>query len=1186
MFNTRNSLVIIRYQSGELMSYLAFDISKYHDFKQVKDRFIHHNQDLVTGISGSQKSLTIAGFVWDQPDQHLIISHSNSQANRLALDLESMLGSNNVAFFPSNQLFPHEEAYEPEVTAERVEVLGRILQQERLIVVTSWEAMQRRLIPPDKFLKFVIKLRLGFEVSLSSILIQLAVMGYERVDLVQAIGQFSHRGDILDVFPLNQDQPIRLEFFGDEIDSIRGFDINTQLSSQNIESVSILPVREGLWHLEQFQMSVPLIAEALAEQVKHLENVGRITEAESLTNKINEALERLTDGHQLAGADQFLPWVQPELVAILDYMPDAKVILDEPVRGRDSYRLLFEETVEIFGNFLEKGVVLPKEQEIFLSLEELENRIWSKQPWSFSLLAKSPKGLAPTRTVTLPFKTPPSFHSKIEQLVDELNSRLRNGWTIILAVSLKEKARRLREILREHGISSSFCIEGTDKPPERQSIRIEVRDVETGLEWLPGKLLLLTEIEIYGRPKKRYQARFSEEGVKLSSFTDLKIGDYVVHINHGIGQYKGIDTLEIAGGHRDYLKIQYAGEDRLFVPTDQINLLQKYIGVEDAPPKLNKLGGGDWQKVKNRVKESIRDLAEELLDLYAQREVTPGYEFSTDTVWQHELEESFYFEETPDQLRAISEIKKDMERPKPMDRLLCGDVGYGKTEVAMRAAFKAIMDGKQVGVLVPTTILAQQHFLTFRERFAGFPVNIKLLSRFQTTKEQNKVIAGVLSGEVDLLIGTHRLLSVDVHFKDLGLLIVDEEQRFGVVHKEKIKELRKNVDVLTLTATPIPRTLHMSLVGIRDISLIETPPRDRYPIRTYVMEYNEEVIREAIQRELDRQGQVYFVYNRIETIEKMAGYLQNLLPKARITIAHGQLDEDQLERVMLDFYDNEADILVCTTIIETGLDISNVNTLIVYDADRFGLAQLYQLRGRVGRSNRIAHAYFCYRKDKVLSENAEKRLAAIREFTELGSGFKIAMRDLEIRGAGNLLGPEQHGQIASVGFELYCRLLDETIRERKGETAPELPEPVVEIPVDAYIPDSYISDGKQKVDIYRKISGAGTVTLVDDITAEIIDRFGTPPKPTVNLLDTAKLKAFARELGFASITKERTEVIGKLHVGLGVDYEKILSILQKYKSQFRYQPGRPPVFRWKSVTSLDDLLKVILNCMAILKQQA
>lgn len=1167
------------------MRYLAAYISQHHDFKQVKEHFNCNRQDLLTGISGSQKALTMAGFVWDKSQKFLIIGYSNSQANRLALDLESLLGSDYVAYFPSNQLLPHEEAYEPEVTAERVEVLGRILHQERLVVVTSWEALQRRLIPPAKFLEFVIPLKLGIEISLKELLNRLTIMGYERVDLVQAVGQYSHRGDILDVFPLNRDQPIRLEFFGDEIDSIRSFDVDTQLSSENLESVSVVPVREGLWSLDQFQQSVPLIEKALTEQVTHLENMGRIAEAEALTNKINEALERLAGGHQLPGADQFLPWVEPGLVSLLDYLTDARIILDEPVRGRDAYRLISEETAAIFENFLEKGVVLPKEQEIFLSLEELENRIWTKNPWSFSLLTKTPKGLAPAHTWTLPFKTPPSFHSKIEQLVDEINARLRSGWAIVLVVALKEKARRLREILREYGISSTLVSEETDTPPEARTVRVEVKDLETGLEWTPGKLLLLTESEIYGRQKKKYQARFTEEGTKLSSFTDLKVGDYVVHINHGIGQYKGIETLEIAGGRRDYLKIQYAGEDRLFVPTEQITMLQKYIGVEDAAPKLNKLGGGDWQKVKSRVKESIRDLAEELLELYAQREIAPGHEFSTDTVWQHEFEESFFYEETLDQLRSVAEIKADMERAKPMDRLLCGDVGYGKTEVAMRAAFKAIMDGKQVGVLVPTTILAQQHFLTFRDRFAGFPVNIKVLSRFETAKEQSQVIEGVLSGEVDLVIGTHRLLSMDVHFKDLGLLIVDEEQRFGVVHKEKLKELRKNVDVLTLTATPIPRTLHMSLVGIRDISLIETPPLDRYPIRTHVLEYNEEVIREAIQRELDRQGQIYFVYNRVETIEKMAGYLQNLLPKARIAIAHGQLDEDQLERVMLDFYDNEADILVCTTIIETGLDISNVNTLIVYDADRFGLAQLYQLRGRVGRSNRIAHAYFCYRKDKILSENAEKRLAAIREFTELGSGFKIAMRDLEIRGAGNLLGPEQHGQIAAVGFELYCRLLDETIRERKGEVGPELPEPVVEIPVDAYIPENYIIDGKQKVDIYKKIAGAGTVHEVTVITEEIIDRFGTPPSPVANLLSISKLKALARELGFASITKERAEVIGKLHVGLGVDYEKILLILQKYRNQFRYQPGRPPVFRWKANITAEELLKIIINCLELLRQQ-
>jgi len=562
--------------------------------------------------------------------------------------------------------------------------------------------------------------------------------------------------------------------------------------------------------------------------------------------------------------------------------------------------------------------------------------------------------------------------------------------------------------------------------------------------------------------------------------------------------------------------------------------------------------------------------------------VAPGYAFGPDTVWQQEFEDAFYYEETPDQLKAIEEIKQDMESNKPMDRLLCGDVGYGKTEVAMRVAFKAVMDGKQVAVLVPTTILAQQHYINFCERFASFPVNIRILSRFQTAKEQSNTIAGLLNGEVDLVIGTHRLLSNDLHFKNLGLLIIDEEQRFGVSHKEKIKELRKNIDVLTLTATPIPRTLHMSLAGIRDMSIIETAPQGRYPIRTHVLEYNEEVIREAIQRELDRKGQVYFVYNRVETMDRMVNYLQNLIPQARIVVAHGQMDEDRLEQVMLDFYHNEADILVCTTIIETGLDIPNVNTLIVYDADRFGLAQLYQLRGRVGRSNRIAHAYFCYRKDKTLSENAEKRLAAIKEFTELGSGFKIAMRDLEIRGAGNLLGPEQHGQIAAVGFELYCRLLDEAIREKKGEVRPELPEPVIEIPVDAYIPADYISDHKQKVEIYKKFANINTVEAADNLLAELIDRFGEPPQPVYNLVLISKIKARARETGFASITKERTELIGKLHLGLGIDYDKILAILQKYRSNFRYQPGRPPIFKWRLNLSEKEALTIVLNSLEMI----
>ncbi len=1165
------------------MNKLIAEISLHPDFRRVKQNFDQGNQDLLTGVSGSQKSVFIAALTHDTVQKVLIISHSNSQAYRLSLDLEGLIGKDKTAFFPANELFPHEEAYEPEVTVQRVATLGKILKPEKLMIVTSWEALQRRLIPPAKFMEFTLFLKVGMETSLNCLLERLIKMGYQRVDLVQSIGQFSQRGDLVDIFPLDQANPVRIEFFGDEIDSLRFFKVDDQISIEQIKEMLILPTREGLWLQEEFEASRDKIRQDLNDQVSKLTDFGKINEADALKNKIEESLERLSQGYQMPGSDQFLPWIETNMVTLLDYLPDSRIILDEPVRGQDTYRNLQEEHANIYSNFLERGVILPREQEIFVNSNGLEALIWARNPWSLSLLAKTPKGVIPAHILTLPTKSAPVFHSKIETLAKDFNNWLKNNQIIILAVSMKDKARRLREVLREQGIASIFVGDGMEPELIPGTIRIEVLDLESGFEWIPEKILILTETEIYGRQKKRYQSRFQQEGSKISSFTDLKVGDYVVHINHGIGKFMGLETLEIAGSHRDYLKIEYAGEDRLFIPTDQVNLLQKYIGIEDAPPKLNKMGGADWQKVKNRVKESIRDMAEELLELYAQREVTPGHAFGPDTVWQYEFEEAFYYEETPDQLRAIAEIKKDMESSKPMDRLVCGDVGYGKTEVAMRAAFKTVMDGRQVGILVPTTILAQQHFLTLRERFSGYPINVKVISRFQSPKEQATTINGLLEGEVDIVIGTHRLLSADLHFKDLGLLIVDEEQRFGVAHKEKLKELRKNVDVLTLTATPIPRTLHMSLAGIRDISIIETAPQGRFPIRTHVLEYNVEVIREAIQRELDRQGQVYFVYNRVETIERMAAHLQEILPNARISIAHGQMDEDGLEQVMLDFYENQSDILVCTTIIETGLDIPNVNTLIVYDADRFGLAQLYQLRGRVGRSNRLAHAYFCYRKDKSLSETAEKRLAAIREFTDLGSGFKIAMRDLEIRGAGNLLGPEQHGQVAAVGFELYCRLLDEAIREKKGEVTPELPEPIIEIPVDAYIPSSYIPDNKQKVEIYKKIANINDLENIDYISEELVDRFGDPPQSVINLLNIVKIKILAKETGFASINKERQEYIGKLHIGLGVDYDKILNILHKYRNYFRYQPGRPPILRWKSGLTEPELLKMIIHSLELLK---
>jgi transcription-repair coupling factor (superfamily II helicase) len=685
---------------------------------------------------------------------------------------------------------------------------------------------------------------------------------------------------------------------------------------------------------------------------------------------------------------------------------------------------------------------------------------------------------------------------------------------VVILVSSSQRAQQLLLSLQDHNIDA-FYTSSLEGHVRAGNVVVSNGNPVAGFE-LPGcRLVVITESEVFGQRKKpRREWRQSD---RLAPFVDIKTGDYVVHVNHGIGRYLGVVPLTIQGIQKEYLLVKFAGEDKLYVPVDQVGLIQKYLGSEGEAPRLSRLGGGEWARAKGKVKEAVREMAQDLLSLYAARETIKGYAFGKDTVWQREFEDAFPYEETPDQLRAAEEIKSDMEHPRPMDRLLCGDVGYGKTEVALRAVFKAVMEGKQVAVLAPTTILAQQHYNTFKERLAVYPVVVDVLSRFRTNREQRQVLQELERGTVDIVIGTHRLLQEDVRFKDLGLLVVDEEQRFGVAHKERLKVLSKNVDVVTLSATPIPRTLHMSLVGMRDTSILETPPEDRYPVQTYVLEEDPVLIREAIRRELGRGGQVFFVYNRIHDMERVSSWLQGLVPEARIAVAHGQIREDELEQVMLDFMNHEYDVMVCTTIIENGLDIPNVNTLIVKEAGMMGLAQLYQLRGRVGRSNRVAYAYFTYRKDMALGEAAEKRLAAIREFTELGSGFKIAMRDLEIRGAGNILGAEQHGHIAAVGFDLYSRLLEEAVREAKGDEAPRMVETTIELPVEAYIPDTYIPDANQKVAIYKRIAAFSSLSEIPDLEDELVDRFGDLPGPVVNLLAVAKIRVLAGWLKIKSI---------------------------------------------------------------------
>ncbi|HET7558712.1 MAG TPA: transcription-repair coupling factor, partial [Limnochordia bacterium] len=984
-------------------------------------------------------------------------------------------------------------------------------------------------------------------------------LGYERLERVESRGHFAVRGGLVDVFPMTAQFPVRIEFWGDEIDSIRAFEPDSQRSVERLSECTIGPAREFL--LSEMDLSAPLAAieRSAGRQAERLQKLGHQELADSLLARTGEHLARLVEwaGAGFAGVDQYKPFFYPQLATLFSYVSQGVVVLDEPARVREHLHAFMNEFGERQAMLLERGRSLPDEAKIYCDWPDFLAEAKAHPVLYLSALNQRAQGMEPEHVVHAKTRQPESFHGQLERLLDEVKRWRDERYSVCIVLSTPERTQRLGELLDGEGLPSVVAGE-VNGQLKSGNIVLTTGALESGSEYADSRLVVLTDHEVYGRMKRRRRASSDDERRPhvVSDFRELKAGDFVVHINHGVGKYIGVETLTIGGVHKDFLVVKYAGEDKLFVPTDQVDMLQTYVGVESQEPKLNKLGGGDWARVKKRVKESVRELAEGLLQLYAEREAAQGHAYPADSPWQKEFEDAFPYEETPDQLRAIREVKHDMESTRPMDRLLCGDVGYGKTEVAIRAAFKAVQDGQQVAVLVPTTILAQQHGRTFIDRFEGYPVTVKVISRFQSAAEQKRVIQGLADGSVDIVIGTHRLLSKDVTFKALGLVVVDEEQRFGVQQKERLKELRKEVDVLTLTATPIPRTLHMAMAGARDMSVIETPPEDRYPIRTYVVEYNEEIIREAIMRELAREGQVYFVYNRVRQIEHMLRRLNDLVPEARVGVAHGQMSEDQLERIMLEFLEGEYDVLLCSTIIETGMDIANVNTLIIYEADRLGLAQLYQLRGRVGRSNRVAYAYFTYHRDKVLSEEAEKRLHAIKEFTDLGSGFKIAMRDLEIRGAGSILGAEQHGHIAAVGFEMYCRLLEDSVRELQGKSVAQLPEPVIDLKLEAYIPDDYIEDTVQKVELYKRVLGVRSLEGADELEEEVRDRFGEVPKAVHNLVDVARLKVAARHLGVAQIDQERDEVIVKLHTGLGLPADGWNPLIRQHRGRLQIQSGR------------------------------
>lgn len=1141
---------------------------------------------VVYGLVGSQKCFWVSGMLGQGIEPLVIIAPEEDTARKWADDLTTFF-PDKVAQFPAREMLQYQIlAHSKELVAQRLSVMTRITKGEVKCLVTTGEALTQFLIPSKIFKDSLFSLEKSQIVEWEQLIAKFSFLGYERVDLVEAKGQFAVRGGIIDIFLLNEEEPVRIEFFDDEIDSIRFFGLEDQRSHAEISNLTIGPARELLITEEAKAIGQEAVEKEWQAALKRLEKNGKRSAIENLNLKVREGLDVLEQGLWTESLERWQPFFYPKQASILDYFPTTPyLIIDENNRIIEHLEVKERERSESFVDLLAAGGALPGQSSIYLTTNEFTRLISRYQTVCLSALPHKLSGIEPKNIQSIVTKTMHPFMSKFNLLAEDLELWKKGHNRVLLMVQDEERAKFLENLLADHKIEAVTLPEINN--PLSSGVYITVGMLNQGFEYPDLKLVVITEQEVFSQRKRKKKHHKAKEGSKIGVFTDLEVGDYVVHVHHGIGRYLGIEKLTVDGIFKDYLLIQYAGEDKLYIPTDQVDLIQKYIGSEGRAPKLNKLGGSEWNKVKSRVKASVQDMAKELLKLYAAREAAVGFAFSPDTVWQKEFEDSFPYTETPDQLQAIIDVKKDMESRKPMDRLLIGDVGYGKTEVALRAACKAVMDSKQVVVLVPTTVLAGQHYNTFKQRFKNYPVEIGLLNRFKSPKEQSLVLQGLKDGSVDIVIGTHRLLSADVKFKDLGLVIVDEEQRFGVAHKERLKQLRNSVDVLTLTATPIPRTLHMSLAGARDMSVIETPPEERYPVQTFVVEYSGEMIRDAIKRELNRGGQVYFVHNRIADLDRIANHLQALVPNCRIGIAHGQMKEDELEEAMLAFIEGETDLLVCTTIVENGLDISNVNTLIVSEADHLGLAQLYQLRGRVGRSNRLAYAYFTYRPDKVINPVAEKRLRAIREFTEFGSGFKIAMRDLEIRGAGNLLGPEQHGHMLAVGFDLYCRLLEEAVEELKGDTKVTEVQPNIEIEVDAYIGDEYISNSGLKMEFYQRLASALEEEQLVEITDELVDRFGDPPQAVENLLHITRIRILAKELRVKNVSAKKSML--KIEFPYSpLKGEQLLALDKEFKRRLNFDVSqglvvtvklRPKEIE-KTLIIMETILKKIKNLAA------
>ena len=1122
----------------------------------------------IYGISESGKSYIINGIFEENDNSMVVVTHSDVDAKNLYEDLSFY--TTDVFYFPVREVvFYNVDAISGDLRWARLKVIKEILQNERKkIIVTSIDALTSLYTPKEYYLRYSMIIKTGDDIDLKEISKSLLQCGYERVEVVEGKGEFSFRGGILDVFPPTSAYPYRVELFGDEVDSIRTFNTESQRSIEKVEEFSIFPSKEVIVDDECRSRAVQNINEELKKVIANVSKENKES-VEKIKGIVGKNIELLNNTYYFETIDSYLPFFYEKLDSFFDYLQGYTFVVDDFKRSSGKMESIYYEFNENYMSFLQRGDILPSQNSLLLNKGELESKLENSSLITLSSFLNKSDGLFNTVDIGFEEVTLNKYNGQLNMLIEDIQERKEKKYKTVILAGTRPRGERLVKTLMEKGIFSTYK-DSIDKI-EAGEVVITFGNLLRGFDYPELELSIISDKDIFGETRRKCSGKaVRKKGVaKITSFAELKPGDYVVHANHGIGVYKGIKQMAAGGTTRDYLDIVYDKGDKLYVPVDQLDLVQKYIGSEGNSPKINKLGGAEWQKAKAKARKSINEIAQDLVKLYAARATLKGHSFGKDTEWQRQFEDEFPYEETPDQLASLEEIKRDMESDKPMDRLLCGDVGYGKTEVAIRAAFKAVMDGKQVAFLVPTTILADQHYNNFIKRFSDFPIKIDMISRFRTPKQQKATLQALKEGNVDILIGTHRLVSKDIVFKDLGLLIVDEEQRFGVAQKEKIKGMKKNVDVLTLSATPIPRTLHMSLTGVRDISVIETPPEDRYPIQTYVVEQNDQLIRDAILREIGRGGQVYFVYNRVESIDSMANYIRDLVPECKVGIMHGQMTEKELETEMIAFMNKEYDVLVCTTIIETGIDISNVNTMIVHNADKMGLSQLYQLRGRVGRANRIAYAYFIYTKDKILTEVAEKRLKALKDFTELGSGFKIAMRDLEIRGAGNMMGSSQHGHMASIGYDLYCRMLEDTIKLIKGEIENEPIETSVDIKVDAFIPSSYITDEIQKIEVYKKIAAIENINDFMEIKSELEDRYSSIPDSVYNLMDIAYIKSICKGLYIEDIKETAKELRFKFVKGYK-GFEGIYSVLLKqYKDDVILYFGETPSFAIK----LDNIKK-------------